>query len=62
MMSTYACELILARIWAALGFVLKTGCDIVSPVSPEVANLLNTSEVSGEGFTTRLLQRNIKEQ
>ena len=33
---------------------------VVSPVSPEVANLLNTSEVSGEGFTTRPLQRNVK--
>ena len=27
MMSTYVCNLILAHIWYALGFVLKTGCD-----------------------------------
>jgi hypothetical protein len=29
----------------------------MSPDLPEVASLLNTSEVSGKGFTTRYLQR-----
>jgi hypothetical protein len=37
------------------------GCTLypqfVSPNLPEVASLLNTSEVSGKGFTTRLLKR-----